>query len=125
MWWNNDPAIHQAAKYANGPDNDMDIDYLPNRIEDTNLNEIFDQDKDNPPTGNFPGPEDVDTDGNGILHLESWHWHQLLSPGAPDPEPSDDEDWMVCLDGKSVTGNHSKDWADPGMQHKTTDTYDD
>lgn len=37
---------------------------------------------------------------------------------------NDFEDWN-CKRNKNVKGDHSKDWGDPGMQHKTKDKYDD
>ena len=100
-WWGNAVATHAAATGKEGADDDKDGEWLPNKIEDTNLNKAFDGDS------------------------ETWDWTKPLTPGAPDNRLLDDEEWKNCLDGKAATGDHTKDWADPGMQHKTVDKYDD
>ena len=44
----------------------------------------------------------------GCKMISSHHFHLTNGVGPAD-----------------VKGDHSKDWGDPGMQHKTKDKYDD
>ncbi|WP_395750842.1 TIGR02597 family protein [Prosthecobacter sp.] len=99
----------QAAYGQDGPSDNKDpqttsrngSDYLPNYIEDLNLNKIFDA-------------GDRYDWSNGLSNL----------PGTPSNILDDAEDY-TCKRHTTVKGNHSNDWANPGMQHKTLDKYDD
>jgi hypothetical protein len=99
----------QAAYGKDGPDDNKDpqttsklgSDYLPNNVEDLNLNKAFD------------GGDRYDW-SNGLSNLA----------GTPAAIIDDAEDY-TCKRHKTVKGDHSKDWANPGMQHKTLDKYDD
>jgi Bacterial TSP3 repeat len=100
---------YQVAYGKDGPNDNRDpqttsrngSDYLPNNIEDLNLNKAFD------------GGDRYDW-SNGLSNL----------PGTPAAINSDSEDY-TCKRHTTVKGDHSKDWSNPGMQHKTVDKYDD
>ena len=89
----------QQAFQKEGPNDNKDDDYLPNRVEDLNLNKIFDQG-------------------------DRYDWAATLTPGAPAGIVNDAEDY-TCIRHGGVKGDHSKDWSDPGMQHQTNKKYDD
>lgn len=98
----------QNAIGKEGPNDNKDgqigdngrVDYLPNFVEDVNLNKVFDA---------------------GDLY----NWNDLLTDGVSSPElPSDAEDYTHQR-GKNIRGDHSQDWANPGMQHQTLGKYDD
>jgi len=99
----------QAAYGKDGPNDNKDpqttsrggSDYLPNSVEDLNLNKTFD------------GGDRYDW-SNGLSNLA----------GTPAAIIDDAEDY-TCKRHTTVKGDHSKDWANPGMQHKTLDKYDD
>ncbi|MDP0494657.1 MAG: hypothetical protein Q7Q73_00485 [Verrucomicrobiota bacterium JB024] len=74
-------------------------DYLPNYVEDVNLNQDYDQ---------------------GDLY----DWSNGLTGNPPSTIIDDAEDY-TCQRHTSVVGDHSLDWADPGMQHNTLDVYHD
>lgn len=98
-YWNVDNqgvTVWQAGAFKEGPDDDKDRDHLPNRIEDINLSKTFDA---------------------GDLY----DWAVQQTPGS---YVNDFEDYD-CKRNTSAKGDHSKDWGDPGMQHKTLGTYDD
>ncbi len=97
--WNNNKAKWQAAIGINGPDDDKDGDLIPNKVEDVNQN------------GNYD---------NGI---DLYDWQKALTPfqGRSFSTVNDFEDWNAQRN-KDVVGDHSKDWADPGMQHGNLDS---
>jgi hypothetical protein len=55
-----------------------------------------------------------------------YDWSTLNTPtsGRPSSIINDFEDWD-CQRNKNAKADHSKDWSNPGMQHKTLDKYDD
>jgi hypothetical protein len=83
------------------PGGDKDSDFIPNRTEDVNLNGTYD-------TGD----------------LYDWQVYNTPTAGRPASIVNDFEDWN-CTRHTGVTGNHSKDWGAPGMQHNTKDKYND
>jgi hypothetical protein len=94
-------AKHQAAIGKTGPDDDRDGDRIPNYLEDVNLSHTY--------------------DSGDMYH---WELYNTSTPNRPYEILNDFEDWD-CQRHKDKKGDHSKDWADPGMQHKTIDRYDD
>jgi hypothetical protein len=84
-----------------GPADDKDADVIPNNTEDVNLNGSYDA---------------------GDLY--DWEAYNTPTPGRPAIIENDFEDWN-CQRHTDVTGDHSVDWGDPGMQHNTKDRYDD
>ena len=99
--WNNDVARWDNANGKDGPDDDKDRDKIPNRLEDVNLNGVYDA---------------------GDLY--DWQVKNTPTLGRPVVIVNDFEDWN-CQRNKGATGDHSKDWAAPGMQHGTLNKYDD
>jgi hypothetical protein len=75
------------------------------------------------------GPGD-DMDGdwmpNGVEVREGYDWqvYNTPTPGRPADVIYDLDDWN-CRRVRTVRGDHSQDWCDPGMQHMTKDRYDD
>ena len=68
-----------------------------------------------------------------ILSLEGAQWYFMPNFGGdvrgvekhrPARINNDFEDWN-CQRHINERGNHSKDWCNPGMQHKTIGRYDD
>jgi len=90
-----------AAKGKRGPNDELDGDRIPNRVEDVNLNGVYDR---------------------GDLY--DWTKYRTPSTGLPANIVNDFEDWD-CKRHKTMKGDHARDWADPGMQHKTLDKWDD
>lgn len=90
-----------AAIGKTGPADDRDNESIPNQIEDKNLNSVYDA---------------------GDLY--DWQDPKTPTAGRPSNIDNDFEDWN-CQRNKSAAGNHTKDWADPGMQHLTLDKWDD
>ena len=72
-----------------------------NYIEDANLNGIYD---------------------SGDLY--DWENYNTPTLNSPTRIINDFEDWN-CKRHTNVVGNHSVDWANPGMQHNTKDNYND
>jgi len=89
---NHGTAKRSQANGGTGPDDDKDGDFIPNRVEDVNLNGIYD-------TGD----------------LYDWDNPNTPTPGRPINIRSDFEDWN-CQRNKNVRGDHSQDWAKPGKQ---------
>ena len=101
LWSNNYTNWYMSHRGGVAPDDDKDADNIPNRVEDVNLNKTYD-----------------------LGDLYDWSVDNTPTAGRP-PEIVDDfEDWN-CQRHKNVKGDHSKDWGDPGMQHKTRDKYND
>lgn len=101
LWSNNYTNWYMSHRGGVAPDDDKDEDNIPNRVEDVNLNKTYD-----------------------FGDLYDWSVDNTPTAGRP-PEIVDDfEDWN-CQRHKNVKGDHSKDWGDPGMQHKTRDKYND
>ena len=92
-WWANNPATWNAAKNKAGPNDDKDSDTNPNKVEDLDLDGVFD-----PPT-------------------EKYDWTKYLTSGAPAAIINDHE-WKNSYDHRDVTGSayHKMDWANPGKQ---------
>jgi hypothetical protein len=91
-------SLWQAAFHQPGPNGNTDGDNFPNSFEDPNGSGIYDS----------GDPYDLTTEftaGN--------------IAGIADQEDRN------CKLHKAVKGEHAKDWADPGMQHRTLDRYDD
>lgn len=97
--WDNDPVKWNNSKGKNGPNDEKDGDRIPNKVEDVDLDGTYNA---------------------GDLY----DWTKLLTPGHPAGIINDFEDWD-CVRNKNAKGDHSKDWASPGMQRKTLDKYDD
>jgi hypothetical protein len=74
---------------------------ISNSTEDMNLNGVYDA---------------------GDLY--DWETYNTPTAGRPVSILNDFEDWN-CQRHKDATGDHSKDWGNPGMQHNTKDKYDD
>jgi hypothetical protein len=89
------------AKGGLGPNDDFDADYIPNKVEDANGNGSYDK---------------------GDLY--DWKSYRTATPGLPNNIKNDFEDWN-CKRHGDVRGDHKRDWADPGMQHKTLENPDD
>jgi hypothetical protein len=94
-FWGNDTDVWDAHKDLEDPDDDKDRDRIPNKIEDVNLNKIFD-------TGD----------------LLDWSKYQTrsLEDGRHKNIINDFEEWDAQRH-KNVVGDHTKDWANPGKQH--------
>ncbi len=101
QWANNYADWFNNHKGKAGPGDDKDGDRIKNNIEDVDLSGTYNA---------------------GDLY----DWEVLNTPTAGRPASiiNDFEDWN-CQRNKAVTGDHSKDWGDPGMQHQTLDKYDD
>ncbi len=101
-YWSNDYNDwlnnHKGKSSRNG---DLDGDRIPNYIEDANLNGIYD---------------------SGDLY--DWENYNTPTLNRPTRIINDFEDWN-CKRHTNVVGNHSVDWANPGMQHNTKDNYND
>ena len=100
--WGNNVTTWMAHRGGNNPQDDKDGDRIQNRIEDINLNGVYDNATD----------------------LYDWQNPNTPTPNRPGGIINDFEDWN-CQRHKDAKGDHSKDWGDPGMQHKTKDKYDD
>jgi hypothetical protein len=98
---NSGTAKKRAAVGKSGPADDRDDESIPNQVEDKNLSSSYDA---------------------GDLY----DWTNPKTPTARRPANiiNDFEDWN-CQRNRAVTGNHAKDWSDPGMQHLTLDKWDD
>jgi hypothetical protein len=83
------------------PGDDKDADIISNSTEDVNLNGAYD-----------------------VGDLYDWEVYNTPTPGRPLSILNDFEDWN-CQRHSGVTGDHAKDWGDPGMQHKTKEYYND
>jgi hypothetical protein len=94
--------LHHAGK--NGPEDDKDawfdsfpplFDYIPNAVEQRS-------------------------------GLYDWETPVTMHPRKPAEwvGMNDWEDWN-CWENRHVRGDHSKDWANPGMNHRTKGKYDD
>jgi hypothetical protein len=101
LWSNDYLDWFNNHKGKSGPNDDKDGDRIPNEIEDANLNGTYDA---------------------GDLY--DWQNYNTPTANRPSAIKNDFEDWG-CQRNKNVKGDHSKDWSDPGMQHKTKDNYDD
>jgi hypothetical protein len=88
----------QAAWGKSGPSGNLDKGDFPNSFEDIDANGAF----------NAGDPYDLTTQKT-----------------ATNPSGLADNEDRNCKLHKAVTGDHSKDWANPGMQHKTLNKYDD
>jgi len=100
--WNNDYTDwFNNHKGNSDPEDDKDGDRIPNQTEDVDLSGTYNE---------------------GDLY--DWEVYNTPTEGRPDAIKNDFEDWN-CQRNTDVTGTHSQDWADPGMQHKPSDTYDD
>lgn len=74
-------------------------DYLPNSIEDVDLSKSY-----------------------NIGDLYDWN---NFRTGNPPIEILNDAEDYTCKRHTGVKGDHSKDWGNPGMNHKTVGKYDD
>jgi len=74
-------------------------DYLPNSIEDVDLSKSY---------------------NNGDLY----DWNNFRTGNPPIEILNDAEDY-TCKRHTGVKGDHSKDWGNPEMNHKTVGKYDD
>ena len=101
LWSNNYTDWFNNHKGNGGPGDDKDGDRISNSTEDVNLNGTYD---------------------SGDLY--DWQNYNTPTPGRPSSILNDFEDWN-CQRHTAARGDHSKDWGDPGMQHKTKDKYDD
>ena len=101
LWSNNYTDWFNNHKGNSKPGDDKDADRIPNSTEDVNLNGTYDA---------------------GDLY--DWEAYNTPTAGRPASILNDFEDWN-CQRHKDAMGDHSKDWGDPGMQHKTKDKYDD
>ena len=101
-FWANNVSNHRS--YVGGVElcDDKDGDRIPNGIEDANQNGIYEP----------------------SIDLYDWQQYNTPTPHRPSTIINDFEDWN-CQRHKNVKGDHSKDWGDPGMQHKTRDKYND
>jgi hypothetical protein len=101
-FWGNNHADWFNNKIGNdGPGDDKDGDRIPNSVEDVNSNGVYDA---------------------GDLY--DWEKLNTPTPGRPAAIINDFEDWD-CQRHTGATGDHSADWANPGMQHQTIDKYND
>ena len=101
LWSNNYADWLHNHRGNSGPGDDKDADRIPNSTEDVNLNGAYDA---------------------GDLY--DWEAYNTPTPGRPASILNDFEDWN-CQRHTGVTGDHSGDWGDPGMQHQTKDKYND
>ena len=101
-FWANNVSNHRSHVGGVELCDDKDGDRIPNRIEDANQNGIYEP----------------------SIDLYDWQQYNTPTPHRPSTIINDFEDWN-CKRNKNVKGDHSKDWGDPGMQHKTKDKYDD
>jgi hypothetical protein len=101
LWSNNYSDWLNNRKGNGGPSDDKDGDRIPNNKEDANLN------------GTYDGGD-----------LYDWTNYNTPTAGRPSAIINDFEDWD-CKRNTNAKGDHAKDWANPGMQHKTLDKYDD
>ena len=97
-FWGADQNFWSSKKGLTGPDDDFDGDRLPNKIEDVNLNGIYD-------AGDLYDWRAETTAGNqsGRIDFEEWDYQRH----------------------KNAKGDHAKDWASPGMQHGKNDDASD
>lgn len=100
-FWNNNVTTWTNAEDKTGPNDDKDSDRIPNKIEDVDLSGTYNA---------------------GDLY----DWKVLNTPtaGRPAAIDNDSDDWN-CQRNKTVVGDHSKDWGDPGWQHKSLTNYND
>lgn len=94
-WGNDKNDWFDNHKGKNGPDDDLDGDRIPNKIEDVNGNGIYD-----------------------AGDLSDW---QILNTPTVGRDPqiiNDFEEWD-CKRHTDAKGDHSKDWANPGFQHQS------
>jgi hypothetical protein len=101
LWSNNYTDWFYNHQGNAGPGDDKDADMISNSTEDMNLNGVYDA---------------------GDLY--DWETYNTPTAGRPVSILNDFEDWN-CQRHKDATGDHSKDWGNPGMQHNTKDKYDD
>ena len=101
-FWANNVSNHRSHVGGVELCDDKDGDRIPNGIEDANQNGIYEP----------------------SIDLYDWQKYNTPKPHRPSVIINDFEDWN-CKRNKNVKGDHSKDWGDPGMQHKTKDKYDD
>ena len=106
-WWGNHTIDQYTAdhRYKDGLNDDKDGDYIPNKVEDiAPYNKKWD-----PP-------------------VERYDWDKYCTPivGRPDSwNYIDDFEDMDMWENRDAHGDHSQDWADPGMNHKTEGKYND
>ncbi|MHB1036439.1 MAG: hypothetical protein ACYC35_17035 [Pirellulales bacterium] len=92
-YWNKTWASYLADnKGKTGPNDDLDGDLLPNRVEDTNLNGVFDS------------------------STETYDVTQARTSGNPWSGLAADLEWQAHTATDSNRGPHSLDWANPGKQ---------
>ncbi|MBO5941555.1 MAG: hypothetical protein J6R18_10220 [Kiritimatiellae bacterium] len=101
-FWANNVSNHRSHVGGVELCDDKDGDRIPNGIEDANQNGIYEP----------------------SIDLYDWQQYNTPTPHRPSTIINDFEDWN-CQHHKNVKGEHSKDWGDPGMQHKTRDKYND
>lgn len=101
-FWANNVSNHRSHVGGVELCDDKDGDRIPNGIEDANQNGIYEP----------------------SIDLYDWQQNNTPTPHRPSTIRNDFEDWN-CQRHKNVKGDHSKDWGDPGMQHKTRDKYND
>ena len=101
-FWANNVSNHRSHVGGVELCDDKDGDSIPNGIEDANQNGIYEP----------------------SIDLYDWQQYNTPTPHRPSTIINDFEDWN-CQRHKNVKGDHSKDWGDPGMQHKTRDKYND
>jgi hypothetical protein len=109
-WWRNSSSYwsdHKGPGHT-GPDEDLDGDGLPNRIEDPDLNGIWERPSSSPTCPAYP------SDG------EKFDLSAPVTEGSPFPATRPDDEWKDYCDHANVTGAafYGSDWAYPGKNSR-------
>jgi len=107
-YWQNDPILWASLTNKTGPNGDNDGDKLPNFVEDSNLNGVYNR--------------STDCSRRPISMAECYDWGVKLTAQNPPPDNmpynyNDFED-ANCYQNRMQVGDHSADWANPGFKFR-------